>query len=216
MGASLDSVKSGTETEEMSADTDLRERLLQVALELIAEGGLAALSIRAVARRASVSHQAPYHYFADREQLLAALSEQGFRRLIADFERVSSHDDDDPLRRLERLGAAYLRFALRHPGQYALMFRRDVVDHHRHPALAEAGGCAFQTLVDAVTAIHAAGRLRGGAPDQLSVVIWSTVHGAASLWRDGALQTKAEELDEEGLIALVTSRLSAMIEKGNP
>jgi AcrR family transcriptional regulator len=62
---------------------DLRERILDATVTLIEADGLAALSMREVARRAGVSHQAPYHHFTDRQAILAAIAEEGFKRLNA-------------------------------------------------------------------------------------------------------------------------------------
>ena len=62
----------------MRKPTDLRQKVLDASLALIEEGGLDRLSMREVARKAGVSHQAPYHYFSDREAILAALAGEGF------------------------------------------------------------------------------------------------------------------------------------------
>ena len=63
---------------------DLRHRILEAAADLLREEGLAALSMREVARRAGVTHQAPYHHFADREAILAELVSGGFAMLAAE------------------------------------------------------------------------------------------------------------------------------------
>ena len=60
---------------------DLRSALLRASLALIDEAGIGALSLREVARKAGVSHNAPYHHFKDRGSLLAALVEDGFAAL---------------------------------------------------------------------------------------------------------------------------------------
>ena len=61
---------------------NLRETLLSAAISLIGEVGPTAFTLREVARRAGVSHNAPYRHFRNREDLLAAVASQGFRELL--------------------------------------------------------------------------------------------------------------------------------------
>jgi AcrR family transcriptional regulator len=93
---------------------NLRAALIEAALSLLAEGGPAVLSLREVARRAGVSHAAPYRHFDDRAALLSALAEHAFVELE---QRLVASD-----RSLEALGRAYLEFALDHPERFRLMF----------------------------------------------------------------------------------------------
>src|SRR5262245_16937436 len=116
----------------MSSD-DLRRTVLDASLDLIAEQGLAALSMREVARRAGVSHQAPYHHFQDREGILAAIALEGFTRLHEAMRRAAAQHTD-PVERLNAIGGAYLTFASHNPGHFKIMFRSELVgvDRHEH------------------------------------------------------------------------------------
>ena len=69
----------------MAAET-LKQQVLDASIALVAESGLAGLSMREVARRAGVSHQAPYHHFADKAAIVAALVERGFAMLTLRLE----------------------------------------------------------------------------------------------------------------------------------
>src|ERR1700753_3540359 len=104
------------------AEADLRERILDASISLIEEKGLSDFSLREVARRAGVSHQAPYHYFADRETILAELVRDGFEKLTSYLEesirRVRTYEES-----IVSLGEAYVTFALDHSAQFRLMFR---------------------------------------------------------------------------------------------
>src|SRR5262245_51637447 len=83
---------------------ELRARIVRASIELIEEEGLAHLSMREVARRAGVTHQAPYHHFADREAILGEIAEQGFRLLCERIETVARENPrGTPLREVERL-----------------------------------------------------------------------------------------------------------------
>src|SRR5205814_2543102 len=95
--------------------TDLRQKVLRASLALIEEGGLDGLSMREVARKSGVSHQAPYHYFGDREAILAAIAGEGFSKLGESFLRAVARAGPEPAKALEAIGRAYLAFALRHP-----------------------------------------------------------------------------------------------------
>src|SRR5438128_419394 len=97
---------------------ELREQILDASVRLIEAEGLAALSMREVARRAGVSHQAPYHHFADKEAILAAIAEEGFRRLNAAMEEASRSKPADAASRLIAGGRAYVRFAATNPAHF--------------------------------------------------------------------------------------------------
>src|SRR5438105_1608095 len=90
-----------------AASEDVRARVLGAAMRLIEEGGLASLSMREVARAAGVSHQAPYHWFADREAILAAMAEEGFR-LLTDRLEAATVPGSSASEHLESLGRAYV------------------------------------------------------------------------------------------------------------
>src|SRR5438309_5059384 len=94
---------------------NLRQALIDAALELIEERGVAALTLREVARRVGVTHAAPQRHFADRGALVAALAEQGFRGLAAHVETVrATSRPKDSADQLRALGIAYIEYALDH------------------------------------------------------------------------------------------------------
>src|SRR5579863_1170193 len=98
---------------------NLREALLQGAVRVIAELGPSAFTLREAARRAGVSHNAPYRHFRDREDLLAAVSTDGFDRLARAL--AAAGPKAGPLDRLRLSGVAYVNFALRWPQHFAAM-----------------------------------------------------------------------------------------------
>ena len=162
---------------------DLRSELLRTSRELLDEAGPSALSMREVARRAGCTHQAPYHYFANREAILAALVCEGFDEL-ADRLAVA-HDglgSADLHAVLVASGNAYVEFALRHPGVFRVMFRPDVCDPERFPEVVQAGQRARRELARLAKAV-----MGDGAQVEAEVLIWSGVHGLASLLLDGPL-----------------------------
>jgi AcrR family transcriptional regulator len=174
-----------TETErERYHHGDLRRALLDAALELIRTRGLDALSLRAVARAAGVSHAAPYHHFADRRALLAAVAEEGFHALTAAMlERVRAVPA--PAARLQESGVAYVLFAIRHPAHFRVMFSPELAEPLDQPALRGAALASYEVLGASLRLCQEAGLVRGGDPGVLSRAAWAQVHGLATLLLDG-------------------------------
>jgi AcrR family transcriptional regulator len=168
----------------MSSD-DLRRTVLDASLDLIEEQGLAALSMREVARRAGVSHQAPYHHFGDREGILAAIAMDGFTRLHAAMKKAVANLTD-PVARLNAIGLAYLTFAVKHPAHFKIMFRSELVEMQDHETLHENAENAFAFVTSIVGDVVSK---RTGAKNPLPFVIaaWSLAHGAATLLLEGKL-----------------------------
>jgi AcrR family transcriptional regulator len=173
---------------------DLRAALLEGAVELIREAGADGLTLREVARRAGVSHTAPYRHFRDKEDLTAGIAEEGFAILTRDMARAADAKGT-PRKRLVLGGRAYVAFALKRPEHFKVMFATDL-DAKRHPDARKAADTAFAGLVALVTACQEAGQLRGGPPLTLARIAWSQVHGIASLaiGRQFVFRTQAEVL----------------------
>jgi AcrR family transcriptional regulator len=134
----------------MARHGDLRNACVIRGLALLEAKGLAAVSLREIARKVGVSPRAPYRHFADKSALLAAMAEEGFARFGAQL-AGSRGRASSPRRRLERLGAAYIDFAVEHPHLVALMFGDTFPDRAaRFPALHQAALATFALLTDAV------------------------------------------------------------------
>jgi AcrR family transcriptional regulator len=187
---------------------DLSGKLLDAAASLIAERGPQGFSLREVARRARVSEAAPYWHFPNKEALLAAVAEQGFVSLATAMtdvgERVKA-------RRLQRLGIAYVRFALTHPSHIRIMFGPEIPDKTAHPTLHRAAERAFALLVAAVTDAQRAGHTRPGNPWNLAVAAWALVHGLSTLLVDGQLKERVQTVHEAEVLA---SRVTKLLETG--
>src|SRR5215470_19297923 len=98
---------------------NLREALLKAAIRLIAEVGPTAFTLREVARRAGVSHNAPYRHFRDRDELMAAVSTEGYAELTRTM-LDAVHHQSNALARLTQAGLAYVKFALRRPEHFTV------------------------------------------------------------------------------------------------
>jgi AcrR family transcriptional regulator len=184
---------------------DLRQSLIDAAIALISEEGIGDLSLRQVARRAGVSHNAPYRHFEDKEALLAAVAEQGFQSLRAAMESAQQVIPSDSSQRLEAIGIAYVNFALAHPAYYRLMFGDYRYNFSKYSAVAEAAQQSFMVLASAIREGQVAGIFRSADPVDMARVTWSLLHGQSMLALDNKLQVKQKE--EFGTILKFSSQM---------
>jgi AcrR family transcriptional regulator len=176
-----------------SADQSLKETLIVAGEKILEMEGLAALTLRATARAAGVSHMAPYRHFDDKAALLAAIAERGFRGLgSAMRDAVNPGGGENPSPRAS--GVAYVVFAGTHPALYRLMFSAGIQDKSRYPDLAEASRAAFLMCSDAAGAGDRSGeKLSAEAQMRRSIATWALVHGLASLVIDGKIPVAEDD-----------------------
>jgi AcrR family transcriptional regulator len=173
----------------MRKPTDLRQKVLDASLALIEEGGLDRLSMREVARKAGVSHQAPYHYFGDREAILAGIATEGFGMLERELSRSLDKQAASQKSAIEIAARVYVDFALRHPGYFRVMFRSDAVPIENYPEALHNADAAYGMLVQTIDRNFAS-----EPPDarrNLAFVCWGFMHGLATLLLDGPLTRRA-------------------------
>ena len=187
---------------------DLRAALIGSAVAIVAEEGIGGLTLRKAARHTGVSHAAPAHHFKDMRGLLAAVAEEGFRRMAAMMaaaqEAVAA---DDPLMRFKALGKAYIEFALAHVAHFKVMFHLAVADKTAYPGLHAAGEQTFGMLVAAVEACQSAGLLADGDPRTQALFAWSCVHGLSTLAVDDQLREKALPAGPDELAEALTDHI---------
>ncbi|WP_236555311.1 TetR/AcrR family transcriptional regulator [Plantibacter sp. T3] len=160
---------------------NLGPALEDAALELMRTQGHATLSLREVARRAGVSHNAPYHHFGDRTALLKRLSERGMAELLdAMREEREATAGRDPREAAVRIGSTYVHYAAQHPERFRLIYDPEVcVPGSPSEAMAPLIG-GVEALLAETTA-----SLAPGAEPQvvaaLTTAVWAAVHGLAEL-----------------------------------
>jgi AcrR family transcriptional regulator len=169
---------------------ELKTRLLEAAAGLLDEEGPSGLSLREVARRAGVSHAAPYNHFANKEALLATLAVDGWRALDQSMQDAQQMASPDPFEQLVATGLGYLRYALRHPASYKLMLQREFAAPDIAEELMDCSTSPFERLLAAVRALRSQQgfSLDEGEVNTDGLVLWSLVHGMASLSIDAGLE----------------------------
>jgi AcrR family transcriptional regulator len=167
---------------------DLRARLLSEARALLDEGGIDAVGIREVARRAEVSHGAPRRHFASRQVLLAELAAEGFAELGAGIDDAVG-GVADPQAALVAAGCAYVAFARAQPARFDLMFRHDLL---------EGSGISLRERWRPLRERQAALVAAAGGDDPLS--LWVAVHGVAAISARRGFDILAPRPDERALV----------------
>jgi AcrR family transcriptional regulator len=166
---------------------DLRRTLLTTALALVEEQDASVLTLREVARRAGVTHSAPYHHFPTKSALLAAIAEEGFRTLYTEQLKAAAKAGSDPIKRLEALGITYVKFADSYRGYFRVMFRSDAGGWADFPEVLEAAQLSFFLLASTAGEAQKAGGMEVDLAEFV-LAAWSVVHGLATLWVDGPLR----------------------------
>ncbi|GAA4818548.1 TetR/AcrR family transcriptional regulator [Nocardioides caeni] len=189
---------------------DLRQRLLRAAEQEIMANGLARTSLRGIARRVGVSHQATAHHFDDRAGLFTALAIEGFETLEARTRTAIATFAEPGGEQVAIAGVAYLEFARRHPTMFDVMFRPELV-HVDDERLAAARGSHLALTIDTLTAARATGWGPDLPVEELAALSWATVHGLAVLQRDAHLVAAHPLVDAPGdLLQRVAAALDAL------
>jgi len=164
---------------------NLREACIQAAREVIIEHGVERLSMRDVARKLAISHQAPYRHFPSRDHLLSEI----MRRCFEDFaEFLDQTSKSQPTDELGAMGEAYMRYADRKPLEYRLMFGTPWPEPADHPELVKHAVHAFDLLRKNLLVRNT------GYPDAKkrsefqALFIWSSLHGLASIKHANVMQ----------------------------
>ena len=162
---------------------NLRRALIDAAVSAIAKHGIDALNLRQLAARAGVTPGAPYHHFAEREELLSAIAEEGFERLEAELIAARDAAGAEAGARLEALGRAYITFAVSRPGYFRVMFHGDA----KSSRPTRAGPARVPSVARRRSRLSGGRNGAGGRSGALVLTAWSAVHGFATLWVDRAL-----------------------------
>ena len=171
---------------------NLRPALISAAIGEIEESGPAAMSLRAVARRAGVTHAAATYHFGDRAGLLTAVAAEGYR-LLAEALRGAQETRGSFL----EVGVAYVRFAVTHRAHFEVMYRPEL--YHRDDA--ELG----RAREAAATLLYGTGEITRERM-AYGVAAWSIVHGLATLWLNGNLPAQLGD-DPEEITRIVAAHL---------
>jgi AcrR family transcriptional regulator len=188
---------------------NLREALLDRAAEVIAEQGVEAISLRALARDLGVSHAAPSRHFADRRALLCELAKQGFRRSADAMAAGAEEAGEDPVARYRALGRSYVRFARDNPSYFRAINHpevRSLIDDELREAQRE----WFTALREGAEAARDAGWQPDADADALIAFSMAAAMGAATLFAD---ESWCDLLGSDDVDALADSVLDLIVHR---
>jgi AcrR family transcriptional regulator len=198
---------------------DLRRQLIAAAERIIVERGVEGFTLREAARRVGVSPAAPSHHFKDAKGLLTEVALLGFRDFAEALAEADNRGGKDPMRRLYEQGVAYVKFALKYPARFQLMFRVDKHDHS-NAEFVRVSEEAFRILENAIRAATGTSPDRPLSPDGrgLLIAVWSMVHGYCHLAFGGELNKPArgggdKDVVLESLLPLMLKHLPSPFRK---
>ncbi|MFI9645472.1 TetR/AcrR family transcriptional regulator [Streptomyces sp. NPDC052040] len=182
---------------------NLRAALLDSALMVLTEKGVAGFSMREAARRAGVSQSAPKHHFGDARGLLGALATHAYRQLCDRLEALDLTGLGTP-ERVQRIAAEYVLFAGENRALFDLMWRMTQFDYTA-PELAEQKHRALRALHRALHGENAEPAHDTDPALIPSYAVWSLVHGYTTLTLEGAIDsTNPDPLNTDLLPAMLT------------
>ncbi len=208
-------VRQQTKAKNSYHHDNLRGALIAEALGFLKNGRAEDLSLRDLARKIGVSHMAPYRHFQTKEDLLAAIIEDGFNKLSEKFELLKAQGVQEFSSinfelAFRNQGKAYIQFVLDNPDQARLMFSGLLCDPHKHLAAHEAGQKTFLKLVDLIRLGQMSGYIKKeDDPHFLGLVIWSAVHGSAMLMIENqfSMIEGAPELEIDNYMDFMTKKM---------
>jgi AcrR family transcriptional regulator len=154
--------------------------ILEAARDLLAERGLAALSMRSVADRVGVSATALYHYFENKQDLVDRVVRSAFERFGTYLDEAIRRHPQGSFARVQAIGEAYISFALENEAYFRVMFSIQLRDHLR-TAEDLPGGGGYPLLRQCVVEAMDAGVMRQADPDVVSHLLWAMTHGVVTL-----------------------------------
>ena len=189
---------------------ELRAALIHAALDMLEQDGPDGLSLRGLARAVGVSSMAPYHHFADRAELLAAVATEGFERLQIRKQDIQAIQPS--LREaLAAGGANYVRFILDNPNLYRLMRSKEFSDRHRFSALHRAASAPAATLLDLMARFLDEQSLSSPSPIEGARLLWALSHGIGTLALEGQMRADiAPDLAYQGSLAMIDGWIAGL------
>jgi AcrR family transcriptional regulator len=157
---------------------EVRRKIMDAARDLFATEGYEKVTMRRIADAIEYSPTTIYHHFEDKDDLVNALCEEDFARLLAVFK--SQLPPEDPLEWIRQLGRGYARFAIENPNHYRFMFMTRA-KFERVPEPSDSGQQSFAVIKAAVEQAIALGRFRRGDAQEMAQVLWAGVHGVVAL-----------------------------------
>lgn len=187
--------------------SELRIQLIKTASDIISKEGLKKLTLRALSNRVGVSRTALYRHFVNKDDLLLAIAEEGFKKLTNRYQNINRDKSLDSLSRLQDIARAYIEFAIKNPGAYRLMFGQEITQLPISEKLSSHAKKTFNEYLIAVKAFQNEQVAATGDYSILAINFWAIVHGLATLLLDGQIEVTGANFSLPTLLAEERSRI---------
>lgn len=184
---------------------DLEAALIPVVRQLLERDGIGGFSVAEACKVIGVSTAAPYKHFSSKEEILGYVARSGFDDMTERMLQARDANPDDPVRRIAEMGKSYVAFALDNPGTFKLMFGSNP-NIKQYKPVTDSGETCFDFLISEVAG-YLGQTHNTEVSMQVSVLLWTFVHGAASLAMDQDYEAARVEVDTDRMIEAATVRL---------
>ena len=165
---------------------NLRQALIDAAVQLVEEGGADKVSVREAAKRAGVSPGAPFRHFNNKTALMTAVAEQAMSRFRAEITNaVENLATDDPIERFAAIGVAYLRWAIRNPTHFQIISTRSLIDWDSSESLRHDNEAVRSLLEASMAEAQRRSMLRSNDIADTQIAARALVYGLARMCIDG-------------------------------
>ena len=169
------------------------QAIYEAARDILAEGGLQALSMRALAARVGTTPTAIYHYFQNKEDLVRRVVLRGFQEFDASLRRAIDGLPEGSVDRLAAIGEAYIRFAVENEPYFKITFGIQAGCPRELDEVPARGG--YDVLRQCVVDAMEAGTIRPADPDVVVLYLWSVVHGLVTIFMACECESMLEDTD---------------------
>jgi AcrR family transcriptional regulator len=192
---------------------DLHSACIKEGLRLIKKNGFYDFSMRDIAKNLGVSHGAPYKHFETKENLLAAIAEEGFLILTNQVEQIKENSPKDSLESLFKIAVLYIQFGSDYPEYYKLMFGGIIKKAENYPSLFEASTKSYNTFKSLIKELIQSKKLLVTANSNLMTFYsWSLLHGLVSLAQDNRLNIAFVEANNDNSQKLMEELFSYVLQ----
>jgi len=168
---------------------DLKNTLIKAGIEILSKEGVSGLSLRKAARKAGVSHAAPYAHFTDKQALIAAIALDGYGKIYTRIEEVVNQYPDEPLKQLLQSAWAYMQFGLESPAHYKITFSGLIENEKNYPELVEVTRRSLAVIQKIIADCQSAKILSASeyTAEVDAISLWGLIHGLVSLVIEGQI-----------------------------
>lgn len=171
---------------------NLKESLIETALQMVANEGINSITLRELSKRLGTSRSAIYRHFDSKDALMKAVINAGFEKLDTCITPVLENFDDDVVTRFEKMGRAYIDFAIDNPAVYRMIFGHELMQEREESCdINDAEqACGFHALVALIVEGQEKALFKTEDPILQATTVWSMIHGLSNLLIDGHVHIK--------------------------